>query len=400
MRVSSIRRVLGWRALLLAMAVLVVAPQPVFAQEYKGKRKYIYAVLGFVVIAVPAYIAADDDDKSNFCDSKACMSILGGAVGALVGFVIGSEIDSKNERKMAAGPSLDYTYRNVPLDITPEHIAYFPGGAAVSGVGGARVVYRDGLMLSRGSNVRGIEDIAVLPDLDLLVLSTYANLIAFPLRGDSVQGEVIDEIGGGAIESFDDRLAVAGFDSLRLLQVQEGATSISTRQLAGIENTEFVTDMTYARYGRVSWLLFQDRLVAYNSSFEKLGELQLPVGGRSIRSDGSRLAVAAGSNGVLVLDARDPTLPRVVLEYKGVRFAYVADLEGDQLFVAAGPEGVAVVDISGAEPRVLGVARNVKFASDVIPVGNGEMWILDREARRVQIAEFTTEAAGEPGSSR
>ena len=90
----------------------------------------------------------------------------------------------------------------------------------------------------------------------------------------------------------------------------------------------------------------------------------------------------------------------MVLEYKGVRFAYAADLDGDQLFIAAGPEGVAVVDISGAEPRVLGVARNVKFASDVIPVGNGEMWILDREGRRVQIAEFITEAAGEPGSSR
>jgi hypothetical protein len=376
------------------MAILVVAPRPVPAQEYKGTKKYIYAVLGFVVVAVPAYLAADDEDKGNFCDSKTCMAMLGGAVGALVGFVIGSEVDSKNERKMAAGPNLDYTYQNVPLDITPERIAYFPGGAAVSGVGGARVVYRDGSILARGSGVRGIEDIAVVSGLDVLVVSTYANLISFPLRGDSVQGEIIDETGGGTLEAFDDRLAVAGLDSLRLLQLRRDGRSIATRELAGIENINFITDMTYARYGRVTWMLFEDKLAAYNNSFERLGELQLPAGGRSVRADGSRLAVALGSSGVLVLDATDPTLPRVVLEYTGVRFAYTADLDGDRLFVAAGPEGVAVVDISGTEPRVLGVARDVKFASDVIPTGEDEMWILDREGRRVQIAEFTQGGGG------
>jgi hypothetical protein len=365
---------------------LVAAPQPVHAQEYQGKRKFIYALIGAVAVGVPTYIAADDADFDNFCSTKTCMGVIGATVGGLIGFLIGNEIDSKYERRLAAGPSLDYEFRNV--------------GAAVVGVGGARVVYRDGRMVSRGSGVRGIEDVAVLSSVDLLVLSTYANLIAFPLRGDSAQGEVIDESGGGAMEASDERLLVAGLDSLRMLRLAKGAAEISSETLIGVEQAEFVTDMAYARFGRVSWLLLEDRLVAYDSNLEKLGELQLPVAGRTVRADGSRLVVAAGTGGVYVLDVTDPTRPRMVLEYTGVRFAYAADLEGDRLYVAAGPEGVAVVDVSGAEPRVLGVAREVEFANDVMPAGGGEVWILDRDGRRVQIAEIVTEAAGEPGPSR
>ncbi|HSG80778.1 MAG TPA: hypothetical protein VLC48_00905 [Gemmatimonadota bacterium] len=400
MRASSRRWAASWRPLLLALAILVAVPQPARGQEYKGKRKFIYAVIGAVLVGVPTYISASDGEYDNFCSSKTCMGVVGASVGALIGFLIGNEIDAKHERRMAAGPSLDYQHRNVPLDLTPDRMVYFPGGAAVAGVGGARIVYRDGRTLMRGSGVRGIEDIAVLPSLDLLVLSTYSNLLAFPIEGDTAQGEVIDERGGGAMEAMDGLLAVAGLDSLRLLRVRRGAVALATEPVAGIAHSEFVTDMTHSRFGQVTWLLIEDRLVAYNALFEKVGELQLPVAGRAIRTDGSRLAIAAGSEGVFVFDVRDPALPRIVLEYKGVRFAYAADLEGDRMYVAAGPEGVAVVDISGSEPRVLGVAREVEFASDVLAAGDGEMWILDREGRRVQIADFATEAAGGPGQSR
>jgi hypothetical protein len=382
------------------MAILVAMPQPARGQEYKGKRKWIYALIGAVVVGVPTYLASSDGEFDNFCSSKTCMGVIGASLGALVGYLIGYEIDSRYERRLAAGPSLDYEYRNVPLDLTPDRMAYFPGGAAVAGVGGARIVYRDGTTLMRGSGVRGIEDIAVLPSLDVLVLSTYANLLAFPLRGDSAQGEVIDERGGGAMESVDDLLAVAGLDSLRLLRVRRGVAQLTTEPLAGVAQSDFVTDMSHSRFGRVTWLLAGDRLLAYDAQFGQVGDLQLPVAGRTIRTDGSRLAVATGSEGVILLDVRDPALPRIVLEYKGVRFAYAADLAGDRMYVAAGPEGVAVVDISGAEPRVLGVARDVDFANDVWAAGDGELWILDREGRQVQIADIATEAAGEPGESR
>lgn len=388
------------RAVLVVLAFLVVAPRPVDAQEYRGKRKYVYALIGAVVAGIPAYIAANDSDFGNFCSSKECMGFLGAGLGGAVGFLIGNEIDTGLERRLAAGPSLDYESDNVALDLVPDRLALFPGGAAVIGVGGARVVFRDGSMIQRGVGVRGIEDVAVLPSMDLLVLSTFSNLIAFPVLGDTATGAVIDERGGGEMETVGEELAVASFDSLRLLRVESRSGGLSVQRLLGIEQSDFVTDMTFSSFGRVAWLLLEDRLVSFTSDFERLGELQLPVVGRSIRADGSRLAVAAGSNGVFVLDGADPRQPRVVLHYTGVRFAYAADLDGDRLFVAAGPEGVALVDVSAAEPVVLGVARDMRFASDVVTADDGAVWILDREGRSVQIADFATEAAGEPSAKR
>ncbi|NIR44703.1 MAG: hypothetical protein GWN99_10395 [Gemmatimonadetes bacterium] len=386
--------------LLVALLVLIAVPRPATGQEYTGKRKFIYALIGALAVGVPAYIAANESDFSNFCSNRTCMGFLGASLGGAVGFLIGSEVDASYERRMAAGPSLSYTYESVPLDLVPDRLTWFPGGAAVAGVGGARIVFNDGSTLSRASGVRGIEDVAVLPGLDLLVLSTFSNLIAFPVLGDTASGAVIDERGGGAMENVNDRLAVASLDSLRLLRVLAREEGLSVEELAGIEHREFVTDMIYAPFSGVAWLLLEDLLVSYSPDFERLGEFRLPVIGRSVRADGSRLAVAAGSSGVYVLDARDPKQPRVVLHYTGVRFAYTADLAGDRLYVAAGPEGVVLIDVSGAEPVVLGVAREMRFASDVVAADDGAIWILDREGRSVQIADFATEATGEPSARR
>jgi hypothetical protein len=64
------------------------------------------------------------------------------------------------------------------------------------------------------------------------------------------------------------------------------------------------------------------------------------------------------------------------------------------MYVAAGPEGVALVDISGAEPRVVGVAREPRFATDVVVSGVGAVWIVDRDGKSVQIADFGVRGAG------
>ena len=127
----------------------------------------------------------------------------------------------------------------------------------------------------------------------------------------------------------------------------------------------------------------------------------MPAAGRTVRGHGNRLAIAAGTNGVYVLDASDPAAPRVVQQYTGVRFAYAADLEGDRLYVAAGTEGVAVVDISGDQPRVIGVARHTEFATDVRVSGVGKAWILDRDGELVQIVDFgVTNAADDSDDKR
>jgi len=381
-------------ALALSIALIAAFPASGLAQEApKSYKKWYFGVGGALLVGVPVYLFASDRGLGNSaCSSQGCVTALAALIGGAIGFMIGAEKDRSYVRRMAAGPTLDYEYHNVPLDLVPDRITKFPGGAAVVGVGGVRIVTEDGTVHPRGSGVRGIDDVAVIPDLDLLVLSTYSNLIGFAVYDDSAQGHVIDERGGGALEVFQSDLAVAGLDSLRLIRVRRDGTDIDTETLAQVASSGYVTDMAFSGFGRLGWVLMENRLASYNASFEKIGEVELPAAGHAVRARGSRLAVSAGTNGVFVVDVRDPAAPRVVQRYTGVKFAYAADLDGDRLYVAAGPEGVAVVDISGDEPKVIGVARRTKFASDVIISGTGEAWILDREAQMVQIVDLGVES--------
>ncbi len=382
---AATRRII---AALLALC-LVYVPVSADAQGlFAGKKSWVYALVGAAIVGIPAYFITNASTVNDNCSSRSCVTLVGVALGAGVGFLIGRELDHKYNRRMAAGPSLKYNFDNVPLDLVPDRMSWFPGGAAVIGLGGARIVMRDGSVISRAFGVRGIEDAAVLPDLELLVLSTASSLLAFPVASDSGQGQVIDERGGSSMEVFDERLVVAGLDSLRLLALVKTADGTSVETLAGLENFDFITDMAFSAYARTGWVLIEDRLVAYSSDLEKVGEMTLPAAGRSVRTDGNRLAVAAGSHGVYILEAADPAAARVVQEYTGLRFAYAADLDGDVLYVAGGSEGVVVLDIGNSEPRVIGVAREVEFASDVVIGSDGEAWILDREGRKVQIADF------------
>jgi hypothetical protein len=378
---------LFWRSVALAVALAVASPAPALAQA-KSHKRWFLGIGGALAVGIPAYAFTSDEVVKSSCSSKGCVGIVAAAIGGLIGFLVGLEMDKKYERRMAAGPTLNYSFLDVPLDVVPDRITRFPGGAAVVGMGGARLIRDDGTVHPRGSGVRGIEDVAVMPHLDLLILSTFSNLLSFEISSDSVYGQVIDERGGGSMGRFANRLAVAGLDSVRLLDVRKDVHEVAVETVTGIENPDYVTDMAFSRDGSIGWVLWDDRLVAYGPELAKIGEVTLPAAGRTVRMDGNRLAIAAGTGGVFIMDATDPAAPRVVQHYEGVRFAYAADLEGDRVYVAAGPEGVALVDISGTEPRVVGVARETRFATDVVVSGVGEVWILDRDGQSVQIADF------------
>jgi len=380
------------RSLALALVFAILAsPALAEAQTLKKYRRWLFGVGAAVAVSASVYAFNKGSSVKSVCSSRDCVAIASGVMGGIVGYLIGAELDSRYVRRMAAGPSLKYDFLDVPLDLVPDRMAGFSGGAAVIGLGGARVVLRDGTVISRGSGVRGIEDSAVLPELDLLVLSTFSNLIGFPLEDDSAQGQVIDERGGSTMGTFDSHLAVAGTDSLRLLQVRRQDDEISLARVGAFEQSDFVTGIEFSHYGRVGWVLAEDRLSSYTPSLERLGEVTLPAAGRSVRAGGSRLAVAAGTRGVFVLDATDPQVPHVVSEYTGVRFAYAADVAGDLLYIAAGSEGMAVVDVSGSEPQVVGVAREVRFVTDVVVDDSGVVWILDRDGQSIQITELNVE---------
>jgi hypothetical protein len=69
----------------------------------------------------------------------------------------------------------------------------------------------------------------------------------------------------------------------------------------------------------------------------------------------------------------------------GARFAYDVSLAGTRMFVAAGPEGLYVLDVSG-DMTVVGLARDLGFAAAVASFGQFT-YLLDRSTNSVRRIE-------------
>lgn len=382
-------------------AALLVAPLDLAAQArddggLRGHKRFLYALVGAVAVGVPAYyVSGGRGVDGGVCTSQSCLTGLAVVLGGGVGFLIGLEHDQKLTRRLAAGPTLRYEHRAIPLGLVPEEMVPFRSGAVVTGIGGAELVYRDGRTVSRARGIRGIEDATVLEGQDLVIFATASGLLAFPLSGDTVRGSLLDRTGGSAVEAIESDLAVGDASEIRLLRVDAPAGETPKAEpLVAVASGGLVTDLRWNPFSRVAWALIDDRLVAYApGTLDRLGELTLPGPGISLRVRGDRALVAAGSDGVILVEIGDPAAPHVVQVIRGMRFAYAADLQGDRLHVAAGSEGMIVLDVSNeSDPRVVGVARTARFARDVF-AQDGQVWVLDRDGRRVEIAEITAETA-------
>lgn len=388
------------RALVSGITVCTLYASPAAAQapgepnpgEIKGSKRLLYAVIGAVVTAVPTYLVADRSPGGGTCSSQTCLTTLGVILGGGVGYLIGFEHDRKHTRMLALGPTLktETPPVRIPLTLVPERMTSFGAGAVVTGLAGANLVYADGRVLPRAAGIRGIEDAVVLAPEDLVVFATGSGLLAFPLSGDSALGSLLDRTGGSAIEAVDSELAVGDASEIRLLRIDSADGQPTAERVAAVASGGPVSDLKWNSFARVAWALVADRLVAFApGTLERLGEVQLPGPGLTVRVAGDRAVVAAGAHGVVLVDIADPAAPRVVQTIQGIRFAYAADLYARRLHVAAGPEGVVVIDVSDeSRPRVLGVIRSAQFALDVFAEG-GRVWVLDRLGRKVEIADLT-----------
>lgn len=68
---------------------------------------------------------------------------------------------------------------------------------------------------------------------------------------------------------------------------------------------------------------------------------------------GSTVALAAGTDGLVLLDASDPARPRRTSSLALPGAAYDVALDGDRAFLAMGEQGVAVTDVSGVKPSLV-----------------------------------------------
>jgi hypothetical protein len=82
-----------------------------------------------------------------------------------------------------------------------------------------------------------------------------------------------------------------------------------------------------------------------------------------VASHGGRLLVAAGSEGLLLVDVSDPADPQRLASLELAGPALSLSVDGDTAYVAMGGAGVAVVDVAGAQPTLSGTLSLPGFAA-------------------------------------
>lgn len=386
-----------WRLPLVALLAVVMALLPAAeaaAQEAAGPRAYrrwLFAAVGATIGAVPALLSRPSGTESGVCVSRSCLASVATVAGATIGFMIGRERDAAAALKYVSGPSARLHRESVDLRLLPEDVAVFDGGAVVIGREGIAAVGTDRVPRQRGGQLRGVASAVAVPAHDALLATTTSGLFSFALRGEQPDGRIVMNEPGGALEVVGASHVVMGSGPLlrRLRLSGQGPRIEVTEEARADAAGTVVTDLAYASYGGVLWTLARERLMARSASgLEELGSVRLPATGRSISLSGDRAVVAAGTEGLVLVDIERPEAPRVVAHIRGIQFAHDAVLMDRTAYVAVGRGGVLILDLEDpSRPRTVGVVRDIGFASGLARGATDEIYVVDREGQRLFVVQ-------------
>ena len=375
------------KALLVVAAVALLHADLAEAQARRhGRipRTWLATGIGMAVGGTAAFIyaSARNPDLSDTCTSSSCVTTVSIVAGFVSGFLIGRELDQLYKLRYRHAPPLTLRGQSMPLSILPNDISSRGGAITAAGDGGVEVVMA-GPRLERGDvRARGLRGvIAALPDPagNHLFVSTGSGLYGFALSGERVAGSLLvaGEVSAVALRNGNAVLIHDG--TIKSARV-DGDSLVAVSPPRAFESR--ATDVAWDPERPVVWVLTETALVALAASDAGLGAsvgaLPLPGTGRRLAVRGTTIAVAASEGGVLLVDATDPQAPRQTAAWSLSRFAYDVALGGSSVYLAAGPEGLYVL-----EPRAdgslspIGLARGLGFISALETEG-ANLLLLDR----------------------
>ncbi len=377
------------RAAVLVAAALT-ALQPLAAQrrpvaEHRTPRKVLFTLAGAAIgtIASAAYFGGNDDPPPGLCSASSCVITMSVGGGAFLGYLIGREFDQLHELRYRGGTPLDPPSVSVPLSGEPSVLAVRDSLVVVGGLGGVQV-FASGVSLraagKRATGVRGIETIDLAPGVGAIVLGSSSGAYLYPPR--TGPGTLLREGASAAAVATVGRIYFATHD-----RIESAPLSADTvRSWPGITVGRKVTALHFDEPSQVLYAVADSTLYAFKpaaDSLEKLGEVAIGATARHVDVDGHLLAMAMGEGGVRLYDVSTPGGPRPITNWNGARFAYDVSLVGTRLYVAAGVEGVYVLDVSGTEIATLGLARELGFAT-ALASRDGFTYLLDRSVNALR----------------
>ncbi len=374
------------RSLILALALTLVGFVPAHAQTEQppeGSRKWIFGVGGAVLVGVPAYLAEDFGVGS--CSSSNCFAPIAAAVGGIVGFMLGAELDKSAARKWVAGPKVDLS--GVPYDVplVVDYMTPITDGVALLGEAGlARANPVVGVTATYAA--RGLLAAVVAAEHEALLATSASAILSFDQNASTRGARRAFGEGGAALAGDGgSRLVLGGEGTLRLLDLS--GKGIDVTMIEAVSATEPVPARALVwSSADVIWEVAESRLVARSTeTLAELGTAALPGPARALSVDGTLGVAAGGESGVSVLDLSDPARPVVSAVYEGVRYAFDAELSGTRVYIAAGEQGLVILDLGAPEtPVVAGVVGNLGLPYAVVRSGSS-LYVLDRDNAELHV---------------
>lgn len=357
-----------------------VPPPPAAAQESGpgGHRKWLGAAIGAVVVGVPTFTSADFNPNLGTCTRTECFAPLATAVGFTLGFLLGKEFDDAAARRFVAGPRLDLRpRRTVRLPFLPDRGRAAGAAALLSGAEG--LVLLEATTQSSPGGLRGLRDAALVEERAAIVAATPSGLFALPLARDDIPGRRVDARGARLVAAGSGgRLVVSGVGGLLGFTSLGQGADLDLSEAARTTGDPLAADLVWPRASRIAWVLEGPRLVARDGgTLSEVGALELSPAARSLDVDATLGVVAAGREGVYVIETSDPATPRLTARYTGIRNALDVALLESRAYIAAGEQGLVVVDLAlPGEPRVAAVVRNLGSPS-LVQETSGQVWVVD-----------------------
>jgi hypothetical protein len=375
---TALRLRLRASVLVLALGAQQLAAQS--AGERPAERRIPRRVLLPIVMATAAaaaasvYFVPSADEAIGSCASPRCVLPFTIGAGLFVGYLMGREVDQAYAVRYKRGAPVTALSDRVRIEGEPQWLALGASRGAAAGVGGVQLFSTDGApkaTIRRAAGIRGLHGV----DLNGNTIAIAATTGLYEFTADSTVGTRVRDGDVTAVATLRGRRAVAVGDRVEIAPTP--GSSDSTWK--GVSLGAPVRAMGADPGAPVLWVATDSALLGVSLSGDSLvrrSSTRLASGARSVRSDGTRVAVAAGDRGLWLFDV-DGTSARLRFAWTGARFAYDAVIARERLYVAGGGDGLYVLDAKAQRGVVLGLARQTGFAV-ALGVRGDYTYVLDR----------------------
>ena len=366
---------------LVAVVMAGMLPQAALAQDPeppKAWRSMVFPAVGAVTFAGLASMAESGHDGA-FCAEKSCLMTVGAAAGGIIGFLLGSDLDDKAAARWTPAPPLDVARSAGGVPSMTLRLAAHPGGVAALSADGV-VLLTPTLSTRVLLADRTVRDAAALPGADAFLAVADSAIVSVRLDGGAVDTVLVSRA-TTVVASGSDEVILGGRDLLQRARLTgTGDRELTIGQRGTLSGVPLALS---AAPGGPVWVAVDTLLEARAADgLGRLGSLSLGTWPQDLVVTGSAALLALGAAGVAVVDVADPTRPREVARLTDARTAHAVAVSGQELYVAAGGQGLFVYRLSGSSATLAGVVSDLGLVTDVAADGR-YVWTLDRQGGRV-----------------